>query len=119
MELRQTSIDGKWGPAFASRLEQSHSHPGVHVLSPDFTSNRLRAPRFSQALPHRGKAGSRVSESASKRSQRLAYAQAQHEALPDLHGIAAGRGGPRLVIDANADQRRLGRGERSIDQPLE
>src|ERR1700677_2540542 len=51
-------------------------------------------------------------------SQRLPYAEAEHEALPDLHGIAAGGADARLVGDPCRDQRRPGSRQRSIDQPL-
>src|SRR5437660_12238236 len=53
-----------------------------------------------------------------KALQRLPHAKAQHEAFPDLHGIAPGGPNARLVVDAHADQRR-GRGRHGlIDQAL-
>ena len=51
-------------------------------------------------------------------SQRFPHAQAQHEAFPDLHGIAAGGADARLVVDAHADQHRPRSGQRSVDQPF-
>src|SRR5215475_1143447 len=50
--------------------------------------------------------------------QRLPHAKPVHEALPDLNGVAAGRAGARLVVDAHADQCRAIINERLLDQPL-
>src|ERR1700692_4735332 len=52
-------------------------------------------------------------------SQRLPHAQPQHEALPDLYGIAAGGADAGLVVDPCCDQRRPGSRRRATDQPLE
>ena len=43
--------------------------------------------------------GRNVSGRSHAASQCFADAETQHEALPDLHGIAAGGPGARLVVD--------------------
>src|SRR5213075_1813737 len=51
-------------------------------------------------------------------SERFPYAHTVHEALADLHGIAAGGTCARLIVDADADQRGAGGRHRFFDQAL-
>src|SRR5271154_1900717 len=52
-------------------------------------------------------------------SKPLANTHAAHETFPELHGVAPGLSGSRLVVDAHADQVRPGSRQRLLDEAFE